>query len=222
MRVKILHRGVLAVCALLVVAVHAWSFPGYARQTKAACAACHVNPAGGSEFTEAGKAFKTDKTKAAAAKAAGADYVGINKCRMCHLKEYKSWQETKHANALAALKTAPDTTVAAMASKLHVELKGKPSESDDCVICHVTGFHLPGGYPAADSAKTAAVTNVTCEACHGPGSKHVSAPLAEKKKLINRNVTANLCTQCHTPVITPKFNFEEFKKRGVHVVKASG
>jgi len=221
MRVRILHRAVLAGCAL-GVAVHAWGFPGFARQTKAACAACHANPAGGAELTLAGKTFKVDRKKAPTAPAAGADYVGINRCRMCHLQQFKSWQDTRHASALATLETAPDSAVAAMAGKLKVVPKGKPSESNDCVVCHVTGFRLPGGYPAADSARTAAVANVTCEACHGPGGRHVSAPLAEKKKFINRNVTANLCIQCHTPVITPKFDFEEFKKRGVHWIKASG
>ena len=108
-----------------------------------------------------------------------------------------------------------------MAARLKVELKGKASENEACIVCHVTGFKLAGGYPAADSARTAAVTHVACEACHGPGGKHVAASMAEKKKLINRAVTANLCTQCHTAVISPKFNFEEFKKVGVHAIKAS-
>ena len=119
------------------------------------------------------------------------------------------------------LKAADPKVVADMSARLKVELKGPAETTDACVSCHVTGFGLPGGYPAADSARTAAVTNVTCESCHGPGSKHASASLAEKKKLINRNVTAKMCTQCHTAAMSPKFNFEEFKKLGVHAVAAA-
>jgi len=220
MRVKMHYRGILVTGIVLAWAAHAWAFPESARQTKAACASCHANPAGGAALTAAGKEFKEEK-KAPEVKAAGADYVGINKCKMCHPTEFKSWQTTKHATAFAMLKSAPDTAIAAMAANLKVDLKGAASENDACVTCHVTGFHLPGGYPAADSAKTAAVTNVACEACHGPGSKHVTAPMAEKKKTINRNVTANLCMQCHVAATSPTFNFEEFKKRGTHAMKAS-
>jgi hypothetical protein len=220
MRVKMHHQGMLLTGVTLALVAHAWAFPEYARQTKAACAACHVNPAGGVDLTPAGKVFKVEK-KATEVQVVGANYVGINKCKMCHITEYKSWQGTPHAGALAVLKNAPDTSIAAMAARLKVELKGPASENDACVSCHVTGFHLTGGYPAADSAKTAAVANVTCEACHGPGSKHVAAAIADKKKTINRNVTANMCTQCHVSATSPTFSFVEFKKRGVHAVKAS-
>jgi hypothetical protein len=109
-----------------------------------------------------------------------------------------------------------------MAAKLKVELKGPAAENDACVVCHVTGFRLAGGFPAADSAKNAALGAVGCESCHGPGGKHVLAALAEKKKTINRSVTEKLCVQCHTPVISPKFDFEDAKKRGVHRLKSDG
>jgi mono/diheme cytochrome c family protein len=211
----------LATGLILAAAVNAWAFPEFARKTKAACAACHTNPAGGAALTDAGTAFKADPTKVPTG--TGPDYVGENKCRMCHIKQHKAWLETKHATALEALVSGPDSTIAKMATALGVELKGKAVDNDACVVCHVTGFKLPGGYPAADSAKTAAVMNVTCEACHGPGSKHVTAPLAEKKKFINRAVTANLCTQCHTTATSPNFKFDEFKTRGTHAVpKTSG
>jgi len=140
------------------------------------------------------------------------------KCKMCHMKQFKAWAETPHAKAWAGLKNADPKKAGEMSAMLKIELKGSPSTTDGCVTCHVTGFHLAGGYPAADSAKTAVVSNMTCEGCHGPGSLHASAPMAEKKKFINRMVSAKLCTQCHTPALSPNFKYEEYVKRGVHVV----
>ncbi len=221
------HRNLLAVVTVLMVAVavaaatRGWAFPQFARDTKAACVACHANPAGGADLTDAGKAYKADPTKPPAA-AAGAEYVGANKCRMCHSKQHKAWLETKHAKALQMLKAADSTKVAAMSALLKVEITGTAAQTDGCVKCHVTGFQLPGGYPAADSARAAALSAVGCEACHGPGSKHVVAAIADKKKLINRNVTAKLCTQCHVAAMSPKFNFEEWKKKGTHLVPTTG
>jgi cytochrome c554/c'-like protein len=222
MRRKSLVLGMLVTTFGLSLAFHAWAFPEFARQTKLACSTCHANPAGGAELKAAGKAYKADMTKAPAADTAkAADYVGVNKCKMCHMKQYKAFLETKHANALVNLEKADPKAVADMAGRLKVELTGSPAKNDACVVCHVTGFHLTGGYPAADSAKTAAVSNMTCEGCHGPGSLHASAPMAEKKKFINKAVTANLCMQCHTATTSPNFKYEEYVKRGVHVVAAA-
>ncbi len=214
--------GFLATASWMAFAAHqVLAYPSFARETKAACVVCHSNPAGGAELTDAGKTYKAEKKATGKADVKGADYVGINKCKMCHLKEYKSWSETKHAMAMAGLQKADPKVAAEMATKVKVEIKGSPDKTDGCVMCHVTGFHLAGGFPAADSAKTAAVTNVTCEACHGPGSKHVAAATAEKKKMINTKPSANMCMQCHTSETSPKFNFDEYKKRGVHAIKAS-
>ena len=217
---KMLVGGILLAALAMAVAAEVLAYPQFARRTKVACAGCHVSPAGGVELSEAGKLFKSDETKVPAA-TAGADYVGNTKCKMCHLKQYKAWAETKHAKALVNLKNADAKTAADMATALKVELKGNPADNEACVSCHVTGFQLAGGYPAADSVKTAVVMNVTCEACHGPGSKHTTAATAEKKKFINRGVTAKMCTQCHTAETSPKFNFEAFKKLGTHAVAAA-
>ena len=208
-----LFIGVLGV----VVATQVWAYPEKARQTKAACVTCHANPAGGAVLTDAGKAFKADGKAPAAAAAKAAEYVGVNKCKMCHIKQHKAWAETPHAHAWAGLKNADPAKAAELAAALKIEMKGSPSATDACVACHVVGFQLAGGYPQADSTKAAAVTNVACEACHGPGSLHVSAPMAEKKKFINRAVTANLCMQCHTAVTSPKFDFAVMSKK-IHPV----
>lgn len=214
--------GSLALAGGAVLASHpVWAFPEFARETKAACQACHANVSGGPGLTEAGKAFQADHAKAPAAEAKANDYVGVNKCKMCHSKQYKAWQSTEHSHAMKSLATAGEKELADRAAALKVELKGHATQSDDCVKCHVTGFHLAGGYPAADSTKNVALENVTCESCHGPGGKHVASAMAEKKKTINVNVTEKMCRQCHTPEMSPKFNFDEYKKKGVHQVEAA-
>jgi len=196
------------------------AYPSVARTTKAACAACHVSPAGGVELTDAGKAYKADNTKVPAGDVTGAEYIGSNKCKMCHMKEYKSWSETRHAKALENLAAAGADTVKATAAMLKVELKGAADKADECVVCHTTGFHLAGGYPAADSTLNANVAFVGCEGCHGPGSLHKAAAKEDKKKTINRGVTENLCKSCHTPEMSPKFAFADYKAKGVHEIPA--
>jgi hypothetical protein len=121
---------------------------------------------------------------------------------MCHIAQHKAWAETPHAKAFTNLKAADPAKAAEVATKMKVELTGTAAGTDACVTCHVTGFKLAGGYPAVDSVKTAAVAAVGCEACHGPGSLHVSAPMAEKKKFISKT-SANMCIQCHTPPSPP-------------------
>ena len=217
MRRSTMLARLLIIALGIGVAAQLWAYPEFARQTKTSCVTCHANVAGGAALSEAGTAFKADKKAPAAAAAKAAEYVGVNKCKMCHMKQHKAWSATPHAKAWAGLQNADAKKAADMAAALKIEMKGAPTATDDCVKCHVTGFQLAGGYPQADSTKTAGLTNVTCEACHGPGSLHVAAAMADKKKFINRAVTGNLCTQCHTSTITPKFDFAVMSKK-VHPV----
>jgi hypothetical protein len=209
--------SLLAAVAVVSVVGSAFAYPQFARENKLACAACHANPAGGAALTEGGTAFKADHAKLPKSDAASIDYVGVNKCKMCHLSQYKVWQASKHANSFAALTSGPAETKAAMAKALGIELPADPSKDDRCVACHVTGFQLAGGYPAADSVKTAGVMNVSCENCHGPGGKHVSVPTPEKKKWINRDNGAAFCQTCHTTATSPNFKFAEFHAKIVHL-----
>jgi hypothetical protein len=219
---SVLVLALVAVAFLVAFAARSVrAFPAMARDSKAACAACHVNPAGGADLTEAGKARKADPKAAVPADVKGSEYAGINKCRMCHLKEYKAWADTKHAMAFAALGKGDAKAIADVAAKLKIQIKGSAAKTDSCVVCHVVGFKLAGGYPQADSLKNANVMNVGCEACHGPGSEHIKAPKETKKNFINAKVGAALCMNCHTKAMTPDFKFEEAVKVGVHQVAAA-
>jgi hypothetical protein len=218
---KLRIPSLLAAVLLLAAASSAWGYPRFARATNMSCATCHVSVAGGPDFTDAGKAFKADSTKVPAASVEGAEYASNRKCRVCHLAEYKSWQETPHAKALEVLKSGDPKKIEEMAARAGVKLTGPASENEVCLSCHVTGFKLAGGYPAADSLKTAALAGITCEACHGPGSKHVMAEKAVKKTFINGHITELACRQCHTPTMSPNFVYAEYKAKGVHAAKAA-
>ena len=109
---------------------------------------------------------------------------------------------------------------AAQAKALGVTLAGSAATNDACLGCHTVGFKA-GGYPPADTSKTVSFSNVGCEMCHGPGSKHVAAEKPEKKNFINIPKTEAMCKDCHTAAMSPKFEFAEYKKKGVHVVPAA-
>jgi hypothetical protein len=211
----------LAITVLLMcIAGAAFAFPSVARKTKMSCATCHSNVAGGADLTDAGKAYKADNMKVPAASVAGSDYVGSNKCKMCHMKQHKAWGDTKHAKAFESLVSGDAATMASQAKALGVTLSGSASTNDACLACHTVGNSL-GGYPPSDTTKTASYAAVGCEMCHGPGAKHVAAEKAEKKNFISVPKTEAMCKDCHTAAMSPKFVYADYKTKGVHVVPAA-
>lgn len=218
---RTLVRLVVLLAALATAAAfRASAFPSHSRATQAACVSCHTGPAGGAELTAAGKAFQA-KPAQAPPPSTGATYVGSEKCRACHPAEHQSWSATAHATALDTLRLADSRTAAAIAAKLKIKLAASPLATDACVTCHVTGHRLPGGYPAPDSARNAALAAVGCESCHGPGSRHLTSRLAEKKSTIHGAVSEKTCVSCHTAAVSPDFDYAEFRRRGVHALKAA-
>ena len=111
-----------------------------------------------------------------------AEYVGSKKCKLCHLKETKTWKATKHANNFEVL-------------------EGEERSNPDCVKCHTTGYGKPGGFVSEED--TPNLTSTGCEACHGAGSEHAAA--AKKAgsskdwdKMIDKT-PKNACISCHNP-----------------------
>jgi hypothetical protein len=117
-------------------------------------------------------------------------YTGAKACSACHFKQFMAWKKTKHATdafAKLAAKYRTDTT---------------------CLICHSTGFGAASGFK--DEASTPNLVGTTCEACHGPGSKHEETckPYLNKKTLspeeekiardsIWKVMPRNVCAACH-------------------------
>lgn len=129
------------------------------------------------------------------------DYVGVNKCKMCHKGEnkgmvFEKWEKSAHAKAFETLKA-----------------KGQ-GKNPKCLECHVTGYNL-GGYKPWE-ANAMELANVQCEACHGPGSEYKTISIMKDKKLAMENgmIEPNeaLCKSCHNEK-SPNFkgfNFKEY------------
>jgi hypothetical protein len=105
-----------------------------------------------------------------------ASYIGIEQCTTCHQEERAVWDKTPHSGAYETLQ------------------KGHKEFNLDCVSCHVTGYEKPGG---STVTHVEGLTDVQCEVCHGPGSRHVENP-ADKTR-IRRRPETTVCTGCHHP-----------------------
>lgn len=117
----------------------------------------------------------------------GQTYMGTAQCAACHFNQYLVWQKTKHAEGFKIL---PD----------------KYKTNADCLKCHTTGHGEASGYK---DASTKSLEGTSCEACHGPGSKHgeIAKGFAGKKltdaqeayvrSTIHKILPSNACIKCH-------------------------
>jgi 2',3'-cyclic-nucleotide 2'-phosphodiesterase (5'-nucleotidase family) len=114
-------------------------------------------------------------------------YVGMGECESCHRKEVAFWKTTVHAQAFQALVD-----------------KGKQFDRD-CIVCHTTGWHEPGG-ASFESYKD--FESVQCEVCHGPGSDHIEQTdkagfdgtiIADPTASADGTPQFSRCLDCHTP-----------------------
>ena len=118
-------------------------------------------------------------------------YVGAATCAACHSEQYSIWEKSGHAHAMATLE------------------KKNQQFDNECVRCHVVGFEK-GGFQTL--LTTPQLANVQCEACHGPGRAHASAPA----KGYGFMATPDGCVMCHTVPNSPDFNFETYWQRIKH------
>jgi nitrate/TMAO reductase-like tetraheme cytochrome c subunit len=131
------------------------------------------------------------------------EYVGVDKCKICHKKDnvYPTWLETKHAKAWESLDSAAQ-------------------KNPDCVGCHSTG----------KTAEGELLTGVQCETCHGPGSDYKSmsimkdlAKAMENGLLIPDSTT---CMNCHNDKVPEQFrpkepyNWAKMMETGLHAMPA--
>jgi hypothetical protein len=144
-----------------------------------------------------------------------AQYVGAEKCKMCHMSKAKGdaygvWKASKHAQAFATLAT--DAAKAA-GKKAGVD---DPQKSPKCLKCHIT----------AAAAPAVATEGIGCEACHGAGSlykdmkimKALHAGTQDAKAVGYLKGDKTKCVKCHnseSPTFTG-FNLEEMYKKIAH------
>ncbi len=126
-----------------------------------------------------------------------AHYTGAESCRECHRQQYSHWKDTTHA----ATHQSPSAS----------------SAKDDTLYRYHTGVNMPGGYPEPG------MEGVQCEACHGPGEKHIKNPDARGQEYIiglgsqcSSCVVEQICRTCHSPQDDPDFVFEDALKKVGH------
>ncbi len=132
------------------------------------------------------------------------EYVGAKKCKMCHNKpakggQYKQWLGTKHATAMESL-------------------KGDEKKDPACIKCHSTY-----GSVDSDLIATLKITEgVSCESCHGPGSKYYpNAIMKSREKSMARGLilpTKDVCLKCHNDECAhyKGFDFKTYTEKITH------
>ena len=144
-------------------------------------------------------------------------YIGAAKCKMCHNKtpkgeQYNKWLEGPHANAMKTLGSDQAKEIA--------KAKGiaDPTTDAACIKCHSTMGHID----AKQAATLTAEEGISCESCHGPGSKYKSASVMKDREYSMENglilPTEEVCKTCHneeSPTYKP-FNFAEMSAKIAH------
>lgn len=129
---------------------------------------------------------------------------GRSACRRCHLREYRSWEDTPHAHAI---ETLPENE----------------RSNPECLRCHTTGYDEPSGFQGLE--ETPELAHVGCEACHGPGSLYKDREIMEDREASIANGLVipdeQTCRSCHneeSPTFPGSFDYEEMRERGVHEI----
>jgi hypothetical protein len=154
-------------------------------------------------------------------------YTGSKKCKMCHLKEWKSWSGTKMAQAFDVLKPGERADAKKTAG---LDPTKDYTKDPICLPCHTTGYGKEGGF--VDIESTPSHAGVGCEMCHGAGGTYTQAQyMSLKNKEYPKEdivavgmvgeITMEQCVTCHnteSPFVGDDyvFDFEENKEKGTH------
>ena len=110
-----------------------------------------------------------------------ASYRTSARCKACHKTEHAGWMATKHTTADGQFPWEGGEQVELPAAEV--------------LYRHTTGFNA--------TANSWAEKNISCEACHGPGSEHIMAKKEERAaKILNPEKLTprqqiSLCGRCH-------------------------
>ena len=105
--------------------------------------------------------------------AAEPSYVGGAKCKMCHMKQFKVWEGTKHAKAFDALK--PEEQKDPKCIKCHTTGPEGKIQNIECEACHGAGSEYKAAPIMKDKEKAKAAGLIlgdeqTCKKCHNEES----------------------------------------------------
>ena len=153
---------------------------------------------GGALALTAAACVKDNSTSPSGTTTKDASFVGYSDpttkqttCGNCHIDRQTEWAATKHASAWA-------------------DLQASGGAQAYCYQCHTTnGFSNlaqdSAGYFGVPAASQKYYQDVQCEACHGPGGSHISAP-DETQPLGTIQADTGLpqgCGTCHTGTHSP-------------------
>tara|TARA_Y100001934_G_scaffold253530_1_gene318622 strand:- start:2941 stop:4302 length:1362 start_codon:yes stop_codon:yes gene_type:complete len=111
------------------------------------------------------------------------DFVGSERCGLCHPDALAQWKTTKHSHAYDSL--------------VHF---GQQLDRE-CIGCHTAGWRHPGGF--SDPRAVGMLKHVQCESCHGPGKHHAQS--GNKAMIIRGKAEAAFCERCHQPDLETGF-----------------
>ena len=146
-------------------------------------------------------------------------YAGVQRCQVCHEtpemgNQFGIWAESKHANAYQTLLSEESLTIAK-----ELGLDVLPSESPECLSCHVTGYNDSN---AEYGEKFVKESGIQCESCHGAGEMYrKEAVMCDKELSIANGLVIpkpDDCLVCHnekSPKYKP-FDYETFYKKIEH------
>jgi len=125
-------------------------------------------------------------------------YVGSHVCGECHNVEYETFiTYSKKARSYESVEI----------------MKAGLTEAEyrNCLECHATGYGKPGGFTSVK--ETPHLKNAGCEACHGPGGRHVKT---EDGADIRRILSIEDCQRCHNEERVASFGFKPLLFGGAH------
>ncbi len=107
-------------------------------------------------------------------------YTGNLKCRVCHRDFFMGRKKDAHVFTFRK------------------HLAKNFADESKCLTCHTTGFNIPTGF--VDKKSTKKLKDVSCEGCHGPGSKHNDLGKAGGflAGTDSPDVLKKMCVACHT------------------------
>jgi len=112
----------------------------------------------------------------------GLAYVSSAACGRCHRRQYDAWRSGPHARAYKTL------------------VKARRIGDPSCLMCHTSGFGTREGFFTLE--KTPHLAGVNCQNCH-----RFNEPEHRTKGFSVPRLKKSVCTTCHTPVTSPKFDF---------------